>query len=459
MSHPDVAAEALEPEPLEAYFGAAVACLFTYSLLVGLEYILWLVFAIAVFAMSYGTTPAATNAHGSVESVAHLGLPLDVYVECPENDCDAPAPVAVEDDDDDDDDDDDAGEGGARDGGEPPKATPPRKAKRIPRVYVSVSAQRSFERYTVEGYAHWRLPTKTGRFVERLVTWKPVGRIRDRLQDFFLGGAHRLADMRYAAHPPDAWHANWDRRGVETSFLSKFGFMAERSGAVDVVCNVTEVLRPRSARAPTPAELKDERLRNRSAAARSRLGKLDNILAEYRKKLKLGSDYSAEDFSRNKDRSAADRARELIGKLEGERKGARTTRSAGPRRPRAASGGDGDAEATANPLAAGAADAPLLARQAAGVGAEGGMLGSDSDASVENPDGDVIIDVTKPLDRQVTSGTVTRKKGQDTVVDFSRAYDTAGDPGDLLTGDADDDDGVEESKHDATAPAGASADL
>ena len=75
MSHPDVAAEALEPEPLEAYFGAAVACLFTYSLLVGLEYILWLVFAIAVFAMSYGTTPAATNAHGSVESVAHLGLP------------------------------------------------------------------------------------------------------------------------------------------------------------------------------------------------------------------------------------------------------------------------------------------------------------------------------------------------------------------------------------------------
>jgi len=103
---------------------------------------------------------------------------------------------------------------------------------------VGVSARRSFDRFTVEGYAHFRLPTTTTMKTERLVSWRPAARMRDKLQDFFLGGAHRLMDMRYTAYPPADWEPDPKRRNIESSFLCKFGFVTERSGAVDVKCAV-----------------------------------------------------------------------------------------------------------------------------------------------------------------------------------------------------------------------------
>ena len=202
-----------------------------------------------------------------------------------------------------------------------------RPSLRVPRCYVAVFARRRFERHTVEGYGHFRLPAKPRPLSrERLQTWAPVGRIRDQLQDFFLGGAHRLKDLRYAAHPPDEWGAHPDRPPKDSGFLCKFGFMTRAAGCIDVRCGAVE-----ARRRPAPVEVisNDERraryLGGRPAAARDRFAKLDAILADYRSRLKLGSDYSADDFDKDRDRSAADRAAELIRKLEAERARQRAT--------------------------------------------------------------------------------------------------------------------------------------
>ena len=72
---------------------------------------------------------------------------------------------------------------------------------------------------------------------------------------------------------------------------------------------------------------------------------LDAILADYRSRLKLGSDYSADDFDKDRDRSAADRAAELIRKLETERARQRADRA--PPTARAAAAGARAAAAAA----------------------------------------------------------------------------------------------------------------
>ena len=473
MNDVAVAKEVVEPDPEEYGVLAFVVGLFIFGVFVGPAYIAWLLFGICVTFCAYGVSPAAgTSPHAKIEHVAHVALPLDMYLVAPESDHDvdwatlegdddddAPAPAkkkptreelalkrkvlsdlrgggveeskgdeAKKDDEtkDESKDDEEKEEDTEEDAGpkEKPPFRPPRSSRRVPRLYVSVSARRSFERYTVEGYGHCRLPGRTGTYRERLVTWKPVGRVRDMIQDFFLGGAHRLADLRYAAHPPDEWHAHPDQRYAESSFLSKFGFMTERSGAVDVEFSVVEV-RPRSKKvklnALTPSEDRAERLKSRSASARARLNRLDAILADYRSKLKVGSDYTADDFDKNKGRSAAQRAAELIRKLEDERASAKvdrphemgsTTRARPAPTPRST---------TRNPLADGA-------------------------RVVEpKPKGDTVLDFSKTF---TVGGVEVTKPDGERVIDFSRGAA----PLDILTGDAaasaPDETGVAESKKD-----------
>merc|ERR1711865_1363450 len=61
-------------------------------------------------------------------------------------------------------------------------------------------------------------------------TWKPRGSIRDRMSDYFLGGARHLADhVNYSAHPNPA------DRGP---FLNKYGFVTETSGKIRIRVNV-----------------------------------------------------------------------------------------------------------------------------------------------------------------------------------------------------------------------------
>ena len=291
---PSVARHARGPDAAEAVLAALGALLLVAALAAGPGYGVWPLAAGILVLASVGAAPSAqTSPHEACESVAHVGLPLDLYVVPPEDDCDA----------------------GDADG------AAARPSLRVPRCYVAVFARRRFERHTVEGYGHFRLPAKPRPLSrERLQTWAPVGRIRDQLQDFFLGGAHRLKDLRYAAHPPDEWGAHPDRPPKNSGFLCKFGFMTRAAGCIDVRCGAVE-----ARRRPAPVEVisNDERraryLGGRPAAARDRFAKLDAILADYRSRLKLGSDYSADDFDKDRDRSAADRAAELIRKLEAER--------------------------------------------------------------------------------------------------------------------------------------------
>ena len=330
-------------------------------------------------------------------SVAHVGLPLDLYVVPPEDDCDA----------------------GDADG------AAARPSLRVPRCYVAVFARRRFERHTVEGYGHFRLPAKPRPLSrERLQTWAPVGRIRDQLQDFFLGGAHRLKDLRYAAHPPDEWGAHPDRPPKDSGFLCKFGFMTRAAGCIDVRCGAVE-----ARRRPAPVEVlsNDERraryLGGRPAAALDRFAKLDAILADYRsaqaglrllgRRLRQGP----------RPLGRRPRRRELIRKLEAER-------ARRPRGPRAAEGARRRGRRPGRGGGRRRWDADLAAPRSP----------ADPVVSVENPEGDTILDYSKPGGVEVTAGTVTRHRSGETVIDFSRTGARAAAP-DLLTGD-----GVEESK-------------
>ena len=57
-----------------------------------------------------------------------------------------------------------------------------------------------------------------------LRTWKPSGTIREKMADFFVGGALLLQDGSYAAIP-------LTHRGP---FMNKYGFQTETSGTVRV---------------------------------------------------------------------------------------------------------------------------------------------------------------------------------------------------------------------------------
>ena len=100
--------------------------------------------------------------------------------------------------------------------------------------------------------ARWRRApdVQAPRSCRQVTTWRPCGSSQSQLVDFFVGGAHRLKDLRFAAHPPrteaDASH--------KRRFLSRFGFATQASGGrVRVRAHAVEQLPPpaRSAR-PTP---------------------------------------------------------------------------------------------------------------------------------------------------------------------------------------------------------------
>lgn len=55
-------------------------------------------------------------------------------------------------------------------------------------------------------------------------------------QDFFVGGAHRLHDPRYASKPSS----------FKGTFLSRFGFRTETSGTLRVRLHLAEQVRARS---------------------------------------------------------------------------------------------------------------------------------------------------------------------------------------------------------------------
>jgi hypothetical protein len=95
-----------------------------------------------------------------------------------------------------------------------------------PQLFIEVGSCGCWGRHYVEGYGYASIPRRPGTYDLTVNTWKPRGSIRDRMADFFLGGARHLTDhVNYSAHPNPA------DRGA---FLNKYGFVTESSGEVNI---------------------------------------------------------------------------------------------------------------------------------------------------------------------------------------------------------------------------------
>jgi hypothetical protein len=93
-----------------------------------------------------------------------------------------------------------------------------------PQLFFEVGSCGCWGRHYIEGYGYASIPRRPGTYELEVHTWKPRGSIRDRMTDYFLGGARHLADhVNYSAHPNPA------DRGP---FLNKYGFVTETSGKV-----------------------------------------------------------------------------------------------------------------------------------------------------------------------------------------------------------------------------------
>jgi len=68
-------------------------------------------------------------------------------------------------------------------------------------VLFAVKSRDNWGRHRIEGYTHFILPPEPGCYDMHLRCWKPSGTIREKMADFFVGGALLLQDGSYAAIP------------------------------------------------------------------------------------------------------------------------------------------------------------------------------------------------------------------------------------------------------------------
>lgn len=99
-----------------------------------------------------------------------------------------------------------------------------------PKIFFEVGAAGSWGRHYNQGYGYMTIPRRAGSYDLTLKTWKPHGSIRQRMEDFFLGGSRHLSDpVNYIGLPKPS------ERGP---FLNKYGFSSETSGDIRVRVHV-----------------------------------------------------------------------------------------------------------------------------------------------------------------------------------------------------------------------------
>jgi len=215
----------------------------------------------------FGITPTAGDVTESIQPVAHFGLPIRFNVFSSHDNS-----------------------------GELMMATP--------LVLFQVSSVHSFERHRIQGYGYTRLPVTAGSKEVEVSTWRPSGDFSSQLAEFFVGGANRLSDLRYIAHPPTAVHQG---HAPHTRFLSKFGFMTNSAGKVRVRVHALEH------RAP-PEDV----------GAGQKAGPARKPLVEKLMRMYSFDGSGTLDFAKlNKGGSSAQRASDLIKKLQEEREAER----------------------------------------------------------------------------------------------------------------------------------------
>lgn len=95
---------------------------------------------------------------------------------------------------------------------------------RWPRIYMCVSSVDSWQRHRAEGYGYVDVPCFPGMHDLRVHTWRPQGTIRERMMDFYLGGALQLGSVSY---PPLAGK-------LPGRVMNQYGFQTEGSGFVNI---------------------------------------------------------------------------------------------------------------------------------------------------------------------------------------------------------------------------------
>ncbi|CAM9646094.1 unnamed protein product, partial [Choristocarpus tenellus] len=104
------------------------------------------------------------------------------------------------------------------------------------KILLAVSSLDKFSRHRVEGYGHFSFPRQPGAHDMTIQTWRPESSLRAKLQDYFVGGGHRLHDPCYTSKPSD----------FKGNFLSRFGFRTESSGTVRIRLYIVEQVRSSS---------------------------------------------------------------------------------------------------------------------------------------------------------------------------------------------------------------------
>lgn len=92
-----------------------------------------------------------------------------------------------------------------------------------PTIVFQVFSTDWLGRHKLEGYGFHHLSDQPGSHDLEVRTWRPVGRIRDQMQDFFLGNAAYLKDEHFV-----------DSVNKTASALNRFGVLTHSSGSVRI---------------------------------------------------------------------------------------------------------------------------------------------------------------------------------------------------------------------------------
>ena len=79
---------------------------------------------------------------------------------------------------------------------EQPFLSPPTTA-----LYFVVLSLDGWGRFRTEGYGHYPVPHRPGRYTTTVSTWRPTGSILDKLKRYFIGGSPELTDTTYTGIP------------------------------------------------------------------------------------------------------------------------------------------------------------------------------------------------------------------------------------------------------------------
>ncbi|KAI8915205.1 ciliary basal body-associated, B9 protein-domain-containing protein [Powellomyces hirtus] len=103
------------------------------------------------------------------------------------------------------------------------------KPKEWPTLYITVHSVDSWDRHRVEGYGYIPIPREHGHYEFNISTWRPIGDLKTRLREFFLGGSPELEDLSYITIP-----------GGSGKIVNKFGCRVESSGSVKIRLDVVQ---------------------------------------------------------------------------------------------------------------------------------------------------------------------------------------------------------------------------